>query len=302
MSSLAAIPGTGPATSPIPVLRKAQRRGFNDLPTDRTLVMGIVNITHNSFSDGGQFPDADAAIKYALELVKQGADIIDIGGESTAPGAEPVSLEVERDRVIPVVEALVKLGVVVSVDTMHAEIAEEALALGPVIINDVSGIHATDKMIELIARSGAHYILMHNRGTAQTMDAMANYDDVVAEVVAELQHTRQRFLDAGVKTEQLIIDPGLGFAKKAKHNWALLSHLEQLAELGHPVLVAASRKRFLGRMLKKAGLPSEPRERDEATAAVSALAAAQGAWAVRVHEVEASVAAVQVARKWTGSN
>lgn len=302
MSSLAAMPGTGPATSPLPVVRKAQRRGFDDLPSGRTLVMGVVNITPNSFSDGGKHTDADAAIKYALTLVQQGADIIDVGGESTAPGAEPVTREVERDRVMPVIEALVKYGVVVSVDTMHAEIAQEALALGPVIINDVSGSRATDEMVELIANSGAHYVLMHNRGTAQTMDAMANYQNVVTDVIAELTHTRQRFLDAGVKPEQLIIDPGLGFAKKSKHNWQLLAELERLQELGHPVLVAASRKRFLGRLLKKAGLPAEPTDRDQATAAVSALAAANGAWAVRVHDVTGSVAAVQVARKWTGSN
>lgn len=302
MSSLAAMPGTGPATTPLPVVRKAQRRGFDDLPSGRTLVMGIVNATPNSFSDGGKLADPDAAIKYALKLVEQGADIIDVGGESTAPGAEPVTREVERDRIMPVIEALVKYGVVVSVDTMHAEIAREALALGPVIINDVSGIRASDEMIELVAKSGAHYVLMHNRGTAQTMDAMANYDDVAQDVIAEITHTRQRFLDAGVKPEQLIIDPGIGFAKKSKHNWQLLSQLEKLHELGHPLLVAASRKRFLGRLLKKAGLASTPTDRDQATAAVSALAAANGAWAVRVHEVPASVAAVQVARKWTRSN
>lgn len=302
MSSLAAIPGIGPGTSPLPVLHKARRRGFKDLPTDRTLVMGIINVTPNSFSDGGDFADPDTAIKHGLQLIKDGADIIDIGGESTAPGVEPVPLEEEKKRVLPVVEALVKLGAVVSIDTMHAEVAEEALAMGPVIINDVSGTRVTEEMIQLVAKSGAHYILMHNRGDAQTMDSLANYDDVVAEVLAELTAIRDRFIAAGAKPEQIIIDPGLGFAKKSKHNWILLQNLDKLAELGHPVLVAASRKRFLGRALKKASLRFAPKERDAATTAVTTLSAAAGAWAVRVHDVAASAAAVQVAQRWTGSN
>lgn len=264
--------------------------------------MGIINVTPNSFSDGGDFADPDTAIKHGLQLIKDGADIIDIGGESTAPGVEPVPLEEEKKRVLPVVEALVKLGAVVSIDTMHAEVAEEALAMGPVIINDVSGTRVTEEMIQLVAKSGAHYILMHNRGDAQTMDSLANYDDVVAEVLAELTAIRDRFIAAGAKPEQIIIDPGLGFAKKSKHNWILLQNLDKLAELGHPVLVAASRKRFLGRALKKASLRFAPKERDAATTAVTTLSAAAGAWAVRVHDVAASAAAVQVAQRWTGSN
>lgn len=301
MDSMAAQAGTGPATGPLSVVRKVRRRTLADLPTDRTLVMGILNVTHNSFSDGGDYLDTEAAIDQGLRLHYSGADLIDVGGESTRPGAEPVDTVTEQNRVLPVIEALLAAGAVVSVDTMHTATAEAALKLGNVIINDVSGPGHEPDMPELIARTGAPYVLMHNRGTSQTMDSLAVYEDVVEDVVRELSALRDTFLAAGVKPEQLILDPGLGFAKTGEQNWELLRGLPRLLELGLPVLVAASRKRFLGTLLATAaGAEPAPKARDHATTAVSALSAAHGAWAVRVHEVESSLHAVKAARAWTG--
>lgn len=301
MDSMAAQAGTGPATGPLTVIRKVRRRRLADLPTDRTLVMGILNVTHNSFSDGGAYLDTETAIEQGLRLHYSGADLIDVGGESTRPGAEALDPLVEQNRVLPVIEALLKAGAVVSVDTMHTVTAEAALKLGDVIINDVSGLNHEPDMPELIARTGAPYVMMHNRGDSQTMDSLAVYDDVVEEVIQELTQLRDTFLAAGVKPGQLILDPGLGFAKSGEQNWELLRALPRLMDLGLPVLVAASRKRFLGTLLATdAGAEPAPTARDHATTAVSALSAAHGAWGVRVHDVEPSLHAVRTAQAWTG--
>jgi dihydropteroate synthase len=297
--SLGAIPGTGPATSPLPVIRPVKApKSFADLPSGRTLVMGILNVTEDSFSDGGRYLRADDAIEHGLRMLYAGADIIDVGGESTRPGADFVSSEDEQTRVIPVIRALVKAGAVVSIDTMHTATARAALDAGAHIVNDVSGLTHEADMPALIAERKAPYVLMHRRGDAQTMTTEANYSDVVAEVVAELAELRDRFLAAGVPASSIIVDPGLGFAKNPEHNWALLQGIDKLAALGHPVLIGTSRKRFLGSLLAEAGKPAPPAERDVATAATSALAAAAGAWCVRVHDVESTLDAVKVATAW----
>ncbi|XKH52750.1 dihydropteroate synthase [Citricoccus nitrophenolicus] len=299
MDSMAAQTGTGPNTGPLSVVRKVRRRTLRDLPTDRTLIMGVVNVTHNSFSDGGEYLAADAAIEQGLRLYYAGADIIDVGGESTRPGAEAIDPVTEQNRILPVIEALVKAGAVVSVDTMHTVTAEAALKIGDVIINDVSGLNYEPEMPELIARTGATYILMHNRGDSKTMDSLADYGDVVEDVARELTELKDAFLAAGVQPEQLILDPGLGFAKAGAQNWELLKGLDRLQSLGFPVLVAASRKRFLGTLLaNEAGAEPAPADRDHATAAVSALSALHRVWGVRVHEIEPSLHAVKAARAW----
>jgi dihydropteroate synthase len=298
--SLGAVPGTGPATSPLPVIRPSKVKTFADLPTGRTLVMGILNVTADSFSDGGRYLKADDAIQHGLRLLYAGADIIDVGGESTRPGADFVAPEEEAARVVPVIQALVKAGAVVSIDTMHTSTARAALQAGAHIVNDVSGLTFEPDMPALIAETGAPYVLMHRRGDQQTMTTEANYTDVVAEVLQELGELRDKFLAEGVKPEQLIIDPGVGFAKDAEHNWALLRATERFRALGHPVLIGTSRKRFLGSLLGERNKPVPPAQRDAATAATSALAAAAGAWCVRVHDVESSLHAVKVATAWTG--
>ncbi|MEE1621404.1 dihydropteroate synthase [Zafaria sp. Z1313] len=297
--SLGAIPGTGPATSPLPVIRPVKApRTFADLPTDRTLVMGILNVTQDSFSDGGKYVKADDAINHGLRMFYAGADIIDVGGESTRPGADFVDPAEEQGRILPVIKALVKAGALVSVDTMHTSTARAALDAGAQIVNDVSGLTHEPDMPALIAERKVPYVLMHRRGDAQSMSTEADYQDVVAEVVAELRELRDRFVAAGVDPKHIIVDPGLGFAKDHAHNWALLAGLDELRGLGHPVLVGTSRKRFLGALLSEAGKPAAPAERDTATAATSALAAASGAWGVRVHDVEGTLDAVKVATAW----
>lgn len=292
--SIGAVPGTGPATGPLSVVRKATRKTFADLPTDRTLVMGILNVTDNSFSDGGENFDTAKAIDHGLRMHYAGADIIDVGGESTAPGTDEVSPEEEQARILPVVEALIKAGVYVSVDTRHTETARAALDIGEVLINDVSGLSHEDDMPKLIAETGARYVVMHNRGNSKTMDALTEYDDVVNDVVAETQQIIDTFLAAGVNKDQLIVDPGLGFSKGGDQNWQLLNHLEAFQALGYPVLIGASRKRFLGSMLASPGEdPVEPRQRDHATAAITVQVAEAGVWAVRVHSVIPNVDAVK---------
>lgn len=300
MDSLAAAPGTGPATSPLPVLRPSRvRKSYSDLPTDRTLVMGILNVTPDSFSDGGRFATADDAIAEGLRMHYAGADIVDVGGESTRPNAQRTTVEEEQERIVPVVAALVKAGALVSVDTMHAATAAKALDAGAAIVNDVSGLDFDPAMPALIAERGVPYVLMHSRGNAQTMDSLAEYNDVVEDVITELTSVRDKFYEAGVSPEQIIVDPGIGFAKKEEHNWQLLRALERFQVLGHRVLVGASRKRFLGTLLTTAGKAAAPAERDNATIAVSTLAAADGAWCVRVHDVGPSLDAVKVAAAWT---
>ncbi|ALC21725.1 dihydropteroate synthase [Streptomyces pristinaespiralis] len=268
---------------------------------DRCAVMGVVNVTPDSFSDGGRWFDTTAAIKRGLELVAEGADLVDVGGESTRPGASRVDEEEELRRVVPVVRGLAAEGVTVSVDTMRAAVAEQAVAAGAVLVNDVSGGLADPRMVPVVAATGAPFVVMHWRGFSEDMNSRAVYGDVVAEVVAELRARMEAVVEGGIAPERLVVDPGLGFAKQAEHDLALVAHLAELRALGRPVLVAASRKRFLGRVLAEDGPPPPARERDAATAAVSAIAAHEGAWAVRVHEVRATADAVRVARAVEGA-
>ncbi|MTE20365.1 dihydropteroate synthase [Streptomyces sp. TRM43335] len=265
---------------------------------DRCAVMGVVNVTPDSFSDGGRWFDADTAIKHGLDLVSEGADLVDVGGESTRPGATRVDEAEELRRVIPVVRGLAEEGVVVSVDTMRASVAERAVAAGARMVNDVSGGRADPGMVPVVAEAEVPYVVMHWRGQSVDMNDRAVYTDTVTEVIAELRESLERAVAGGIAPERIVVDPGLGFAKMAEHDLALVDATTRLArELERPVLVAASRKRFLGRVLAGEGGTVPPaRERDAATAAVSALAAREGAWAVRVHEVGASADAVRVAR------
>ncbi len=296
MDSLAAVPGTGPATSPLPVVRAVRDpRTMADLPTDRALVLGILNVTPDSFSDGGSHATTDDAVAHGLRLLYAGADIIDVGGESTRPHAVEVPVEEELTRVLPVVKALVKAGALVSIDTRHAETARQALDAGAGIVNDISGAEYDPDMPALIAERGVPYILTHRRGTAETMDALAEYADVVAEVAAELTELRDRFVADGVDAAQIILDPGIGFAKTDEHNWTILRRLDEFLGLGHRLLVGASRKRFLGTLLTSAGKTAAPAERDQASLAVATLAAVSGAWGVRVHDPGATLDAVKVA-------
>ena len=301
MDSLAAAPGTGPATSPLPLVRpvRAPRR-FTDLPADRTLVMGILNVTPDSFSDGGQFGQADQAIQAGLKMHYDGADIIDVGGESTRPDSVRISPEEEQQRILPVVGALVKAGALVSVDTMNASTAEKAIAAGAALINDVSGLDVDPGMPALIARTGVPYVLMHSRGAVRSSDPHAEYDSVVEDVITELTKLRELFYAAGAAPEQIILEPGLGFSKDGSSNWELLRNIDRLNGLGHRVLIGASRKRFLGSLLASSGKAAAPLERDGATAAVSALAAFSNVWCVRVHNVGLSVDAVKTAAAWKG--
>ncbi|MYQ42158.1 dihydropteroate synthase [Streptomyces sp. LamerLS-316] len=269
---------------------------------DRCAVMGVVNVTPDSFSDGGRWFDTTAAIKHGLELAAEGADLIDVGGESTRPGASRVDEAEELRRVIPVVRGLASEGITVSVDTMRAGVAEQSVAAGAVLVNDVSGGLADPDMIPVVAAAGVPFVVMHWRGFSESMNSRAVYGDVVAEVVAELRERMEAVVDGGVDPGKLVIDPGLGFAKNAAQDLTLVAHLDRLRELGRPLLVAASRKRFLGQVLAgEDGTPPPARERDAATAAVSALSAAAGAWAVRVHAVRPTADAVRVARAVEGA-
>ena len=270
-------------------------------PLGRTRVMGVVNVTPDSFSDGGRFPDASAAVEHGLRLLADGADLLDVGGESTRPGAERVDEEQERARVLPVVAALARAGAVVSVDTMRASVAQAAVEAGAAMVNDVSGGLADERMLDVVAAAGVGYTAMHWRGHSRDMQSRAVYDDVVAEVCAELRRRAEAAERAGVHPGRLVLDPGLGFAKTAEHSWELVRSLPALQELGRPLLVGASRKGFLGALLADpAGTPRPAGERDAATAAVTVLAAQAGAWAVRVHEVRASADAVRVVAQVEG--
>ena len=268
----------------------------------RTQVMGIVNVTPDSFSDGGQWFERDVAIAHGRHLLAQGADMLDIGGESTRPGATRVSLQEELDRVLPVVDALAGHGSAISVDTMRAEVARAAVQAGASIINDVSGGKADPDIAVVAAETGARLVLSHWRGHSDVMASLTRYHDVVSDVCDELAEQIRAALDAGARPEQIIVDPGLGFAKDAEANWDLLAHLDRLQDLGYPVLVGASRKRFLGELLARHGTESLPTFRDRATAAVSALVARAGAWAVRVHDVPGTVDAVRVAEAMRAAN
>ncbi|MBO0610994.1 dihydropteroate synthase [Myceligenerans salitolerans] len=294
--------------------RDAEVAGLPELSgAGRTLVMGVVNVTPDSFSDGGEWFEPDTAVAHGLELLGEGADVLDVGGESTRPGAGRVPQDQELARVLPVIEALAAHGAIVSVDTTRPAVAERAVAAGARIVNDVSGGLAEPAMAHVVAELGVPYVAMHWRGHSDVMDGLEKYDDVVADVRDELAARMDALVGAGVDAAQIVLDPGLGFAKAGVLNWPLLAHLDALGSLGRPVLIGASRKRFLGHLLARpvpgasatggdgrsgAGEPVPPRARDDATAAVSALSAAAGAWCVRVHAVRASADAVRVAAAW----
>ena len=259
--------------------------------------MGILNVTPDSFSDGGEHLAPEAAIAHGLALLEQGADLVDVGADTPRPGAARAPVEVELERVVPVIKALAEAGAVVSVDTMRAEVATAAAEAGAVVVNDVSGGLADPAMLPTVARLGTWYVAMHWRGHSSVMQDLATYDDVVADVTAELAARRDAALDAGIAPERLILDPGLGFAKTAEHNWSLLSRLEEIEELGLPVLVGSSRKRFLGELLvDDAGL-RPPKERDAATIALTALLAERQIWGVRTHTVRAHRDAIAVVER-----
>jgi len=267
----------------------------------RCAVMGVLNVTPDSFSDGGRYLHLGDALSHGIEMWTDGADLVDVGGESTRPGADRVAPEVEIARILPVVKGLTAAGVAVSVDTTRARVAEAALEAGAVIVNDVSGGLADPDMARVVANAGVPWILMHWRGYSKDMDSLATYDDVVTDVRNELSARVDAAIGAGVAAEALVLDPGLGFAKRAEHNWELLRRLDVLRDLGFPVLVGASRKRFLGSLLAdKEGISRPPDGREEASAAISALVAAAGVWGVRVHDVRRSLDAVKVAEALHG--
>jgi dihydropteroate synthase len=267
----------------------------------RTLVMGVLNVTPDSFSDGGRYLDAGAAVAHGLELHRRGADLVDVGGESTRPGAERISPADERERVVPVIRALAEAGVPTSIDTMNADTAEAAVHAGAALVNDVSGGLADPAMLSTIAELAVPFVCMHWRGPSDEMDALAHYDDVVLDVHHELAARVDACAAAGIDVSRVVIDPGIGFAKKATHNWELLRRLDELETLGRPIVIGASRKRFLGALLPDtSGAPRPVDERDDATAAVSALAAERGVWCVRVHDPSSSRDAVAVATAWRG--
>ena len=263
----------------------------------RCAVFGILNITPDSFSDGGVNLATATAVERGIAALRAGVDVLDVGGESTRPGARRVSTEVELRRVLPVVEGLVAAGALVSVDTMRAEVARRCAALGARIVNDVSGGLADPEMFATVADLGLPYILMHWRGHSVDMGSMAKYTDVVREVGEELAARLAAAVDAGIDPERIVLDPGLGFAKNPEHDWALLRAQQRLQrELGRPLLIGHSRKRFLGALLAdEQGVPRPPAERDAATIAVAAVAASRGAWGVRVHASVAAADAVRVA-------
>ena len=263
----------------------------------RTLVMGILNVTPDSFADGGKHYDFESAIKRGKEMVSEGVDIIDVGGESTRPGAERVSEEEEKARVIPVITELVELGATVSIDTMRASTAEAAIGMGATYVNDVSGGIADPKMGKLLSRNpNVQYILMHWRGHSKNMNELAVYEDVVSDVKEELDKRVIEMLKSGVKEEQIILDPGIGFAKLPIHNWDLIRGIDRLTLLGYPLLVGASRKRFIGELLGA----NSPDDREAATIALTTLLAEKEIWGVRTHAVKAhrdAIAVVEELRK-----
>jgi dihydropteroate synthase len=261
----------------------------------RCAVIGVLNVTPDSFSDGGRYLDRADAVRHGVEMWREGADLVEVGGESTRPGAERVAAEEEIRRVIPVIRELAGADVPLSVDTSRAAVAEAALTAGVKVVNDVSGGLADPAMASVVRAAGCPWLLMHWRGHSKDMAQMAHYDDVVAEVRRELCSRVDAALAAGIDPAQIAIDPGLGFAKRAEHDWALLAHLDEFVGLGFPVLVGASRKSFLGRLLAEDGKPRPPSGREDATTAISMAAALAGVWAVRVHQVRPSADAVVAA-------
>jgi dihydropteroate synthase len=265
----------------------------------RTLVMGVLNVTPDSFSDGGRYLDPAVAVDHGRALVAEGADLVDVGGESTRPGATRPSPEEELDRVLPVVRALAGDGVLVSVDTMRASVASAAVEAGAVLVNDVSGGLADEAMLSTVAGLDVAYVLMHWRAHSTQMQRFTDYGDVVADVSAELRERLDAAAQAGVRPERVAVDPGIGFSKTADQNWDVLAGMERLHDLGHPVLIATSRKRFLGALLADAAGELRPTDlREDGTTATSTLAAAAGAWCIRTHTVRATLDAVKVAQRW----
>jgi len=266
------------------------------------LLMGVVNVTPDSFSDGGRWATPDTAIAHARDLVADGADILDIGGESTRPGATRPLVAEEIARVLPVIRELAAEGATVSVDTMRAEVAEQAVAAGASIVNDVSGGLADPRILDVVAATGTTYVCMHWRAHADHMRDFAVYDGpggVLGAVCEELSRRVEVARAAGVRDEQLVLDPGLGFAKGAAHNWTLLAGLAALQSLGHQVLVGASRKSFLGRLLAAPdGTPRAVDDREDATTALTVLLAQQRVWGIRVHDVRASRDALRTLSRW----
>jgi dihydropteroate synthase len=242
-------------------------------------IMGILNVTPDSFADGGRHDTYEKAVAHGLEMISEGVDIIDIGGESTKPGVDRVTAEEEQLRVLPVIKKLSETGIPISIDTMRASTASLAIEAGASIVNDVSGGLADDLMHESVAEIGCPYILMHWRGHSKDMNSKAIYSDVVTDVISEIQAQIDQALEAGIAKNNLIIDPGLGFAKESEHNWEILRRLEEFTNLGYPVLIGGSRKRFLG--------GTDPDEREEATVALTKSLLDKNIWAVRVHSVKA---------------
>jgi dihydropteroate synthase len=275
-------------------------RSVRGLPVlNRPLVMGVVNVTPDSFSDGGRFRGPDEAVAHGLAMLAEGADLLDIGGESTRPGATRPLVEEELARVIPVITALAGQGALLSVDTMRAEVAEAALGAGASVVNDVSGGLADPAILRVVAEHDAAYVAMHWRGHADTMQQRASYADVVDEVCHELRQRVDSALEAGVAADRIVVDPGLGFAKLADHNWELLRRLGELDALELPVLLGSSRKSFLGALLADdEGRPRPVLDREDANVALTTLAGLLGVWAVRVHEARASVDALKVVARW----
>jgi dihydropteroate synthase len=256
--------------------------------------MGVVNVTPDSFSDGGKWLDAATAIRHGIDLAQSGADLVDVGGESTRPGANRIEPDEELRRVIPVIEGLVAEGVRVSVDTMRASTARRALEAGAELLNDVSGGRADPEMMAVAAEAGCPIVLMHWREHSSVMQRHTDYDDLIADIIAELDVQVDAALSAGVARERIILDPGLGFSKTGDQNWTVLANLHAFTELDFPVMLAASRKRFLGELLATGDELRPTDEREAATTAISALAAAAGVWCVRVHEPAATADAVRV--------
>lgn len=266
---------------------------------DRPIVMGVLNVTPDSFSDGGSHFEVTSAIAHGIKMQREGADVIDVGGESTRPGSTRIDAQEELHRVLPVVSALVAAGVHVSIDTMRAEVARECVIAGACIVNDVSGGLADQAMYAAVAQLDVPYVIMHWRGHGSVMNSLASYADVSAEVFSEINERLVAATAAGVNPEAIIIDPGLGFSKEPDDNWQVLNQLAGLVDLGYPVLIGASRKRFLGSLLAAStGEPRDLAERDAATNAISAIAAATGVWGVRVHNVQSAVDAVLVGQAW----
>ena len=261
----------------------------------RPVIIGVLNVTPDSFSDGGKFNKVDAAVAHAVELRTAGADFIDVGGESTRPGAKRLDPTKERKRVIPVLKELIELGVPVSIDTMNSSTALAAVEAGVLVVNDVSGGLADPEMYRMVAETGVHYIASHWRGPSEEMNDLAHYDDVVVEVRDALKARIAEMLVWGISPDKIVVDPGLGFAKTSQHNWAILKALPEFETLGYPVMIGASRKRFLAPFTEDRAPASD---RDFATAVISALAAQARVWGVRVHDVASTATALDIWTAW----